>query len=152
LSLESHLIERLRQRGERVVLTYHSSTTGCVRGDLMYTGRTVCDGRIRQTRCTACLFHKRGVPIGWAWLLAFLPLPLFRVGQNLAGVAGLQRLRSFFRIPLLVKACGRAWDRAMTHAHAVVAVCRWVREVLLRNGVSSDKITLSRHGLRSTGS
>lgn len=152
LGLESYVVEHLQQRGERVVLTYHSSTTGCVRGDLVYLGREVCDGRIRQQRCTACLYHKRGVPLPAAQAASRLPLPFYRVAHGLlGGVPGLGKLRSFCRIPLIVEAGGQAWNRAMRNADAVVAVCHWVRDVLMRNDVPAEKITLSRHGLRSTG-
>jgi glycosyltransferase involved in cell wall biosynthesis len=149
LGFESYLIEHLKARGQKVVLTYHSSTTGCARGDLVQLGREVCDGLIRQRRCTACLYHARGVPRPVASLLSWLPLALSRGCHGLAGAAGLPRkLRSFFSIPLMIEAQGRAWARATGAADAVVAVCRWVREVLLRNRVPAAKITLARHGLR----
>ncbi len=152
LSFESYLIEYLKSRGERVVLTYHSSTTGCVRGDLVYLGKTVCDGRIRQQRCTACLYHKRGVPAPLAHVLSRLPLPAARAGQRLANVSpATRRLRSFFSIPLIVKAGAEAWARATQHADAVVAVCDWVRDLMMANRVPAEKVTLARHGLRIDG-
>lgn len=153
LSFESHLIEHLKARGERVVLTYHSSTTGCVRGDLVYLGQTVCDGMIRQQRCTACLYHKHGVSVPAAQLLSRLPLPLARAGHRLSDrLSAPRRLRSFFSIPLIVEAGAQAWRRATDHADAVVAVCQWVRELMSTNRVQPEKVTLSRHGLRIDGS
>jgi glycosyltransferase involved in cell wall biosynthesis len=153
LSFESYLIERLRGRGQRIVLTYHSSTTGCARGDLVYFGKTVCDGRIRQQQCTACLYHQRGVPLPAAVALSWLPRWLARSGYQLANLASAtRRLRSFFSIPLMIEAGAHAWSRAMRNADAVVAVCQWVREVMLGNAVPAEKITLARHGLRIDGS
>jgi hypothetical protein len=36
----------------------------------------------------------------------------------------------------------------MTEVDHVVAVCDWVRDVLLLNDVAAEKITLCRHGIR----
>lgn len=154
LGFDSYLVERLRQQSRKVVVTFHSSTTSCARGDLVRFGTEVCDGRIRPKRCTACLYHFHGVPRPAAALLARLPRGLYRAAYRSADALGPtgRKLRSFFSIPLLIEAQGKAWARAMGQADAVVAVCRWVRDVILGNGVPADKVMLSRHGLRIDGS
>lgn len=149
LGFESYLIESLKQIGQKVVLTYHSSTTGCIRGDLIYLDKEVCDGQIMQKRCTICLYHKKGVWLSTAYLLSKLPLALFRLGYSLSNVTRkTHKLRSFFSIPLLIEAISTAWSRAMYNADAVVAVCRWARNVIVSNKVPPHKVVTSRHGLR----
>src|SRR5262249_6035988 len=57
LGIESYLIETFNHENRNVVLTYHSSTTGCARGDLVYMGEEVCDARMDGERCTRCMLH-----------------------------------------------------------------------------------------------
>lgn len=149
LGFESYLVEHLKSRGLPVILTFHSSTTSCARGDLVYLGRQTCDGKILPSRCADCWYHSRGVPSVVSVPLSRMPLPVLRAGETLARwLPGGRRLASVLRVPGMIAGIGRAWERAMGGADAVVAVCHWVREVLLCNGVPADKITLSRHGLR----
>jgi glycosyltransferase involved in cell wall biosynthesis len=149
LDVESHLIESLRHKGQKVVLSYLSSTTGCARGDLVYMGKEVCDGRIIQSRCTACLYHYKGVSAPAAHVLSRLPVTLYHTGHSATDkIPGARKLRSFFSIPLLIEATSKAWTRAMRHADTVVAVCGWVQRVLVINKVPARKISMSRLGLR----
>jgi glycosyltransferase involved in cell wall biosynthesis len=149
LDVESHLIKSLRHEGQKVVLSYLSSTTGCARGDLVYMGKEVCDGRIIQSRCTACLYHYKGVSAPAAHALSRLPITFFRAGYSAVDkLPQARKLRSFFSIPLLIEATSKAWTRAMRHADTVIAVCDWVRRVLLINNVPASKVRMSRLGLR----
>lgn len=148
LGLESYLLEALRADGHKVVLTYHSSTTGCARGDLVRFGRTACDGIIRQVACTECLMHFRGVPRPAAAMLARVPLSWYRAAHTRLPSPPLAKLKSFCSLPLLVEARRGCWTRAMTAAHRVVAVCDWVKALCLANGVAASKLVLSRHGHR----
>src|SRR6266496_50203 len=78
LGFESYLIEALNEAGEKVVLTFHSSTTTCARGDLIYMGKTVCDGLVLQDRCTKCFYHWKSVPTPVAVSLSKVPPGWFR--------------------------------------------------------------------------
>ena len=57
---------------------------------------------------------------------------------------------SFLRIPGLIAGGRRRFHDFIRKVDHVVAVCQWVREVLERNGVPAEKITLSRQGLSQT--
>lgn len=149
LGFHSYIIERLKRDGYKVVLTYHSSNTGCSRGDLLYLGAEVCDGRIDQYKCTRCLYHSFGLSRSTAVAAAAIPLAFMSAGHALMPRFGpAKKLNSFFSIPLIVKEQACAWSRAMTNADTVVAVCHWVRELILCNRVPRSKIMFSRHGLR----
>ncbi len=149
LGWESYLIEELRKQGYKVILTYHSSTTSCMRGDLVYLGKEACDGRIMPVRCISCFLYSKGVPLLLSRVLAGLPLGVFDWGYRILNRFGvLKRLRSFFSIPLLFHERWKAWKRATHSASKIVAVCQWVSDVILKNDVSEKKVFLSRHGLR----
>ena len=149
LGLESYLVEALTRASYPVVLTFHSSTTTCARGDLVFMGREVCDGQIRQHRCTACLMHSRGVPAPAARLLSAAPPGFYRRAHTaLAAAPTLRKLRSFASLPLLVEEQSHAFARTGANVRALVAVCDWVKETAIRNGAPAEKVVSSRHGLR----
>jgi glycosyltransferase involved in cell wall biosynthesis len=133
-----------RRRRIPVVYTYHTPTATCQRGTLLRWGAAVCEGVMHARDCTACALHGKGLPRPAATLLAALPEAV----SALPGRAGLRggtwtavRMRE---LVALRQRCARAF---LAEADHVVAVCEWVRVVLLRNGVPADKITLSRQGL-----
>jgi glycosyltransferase involved in cell wall biosynthesis len=152
LGLESYLVEALNNAGRKVVMTFHSSTTTCARGDLIYMGETVCDGQIIQERCTKCLYHWKSVPKPVSATLSQLPLSWYRRAHNgLSNSSSLRKLRSFASIPLTIEERKKAWVRTTANSRAIVAVCDWVRDTIIRNGVSPEKVVSSRHGLRLSG-
>ncbi|HKO42644.1 MAG TPA: glycosyltransferase [Pyrinomonadaceae bacterium] len=152
LGLESYLVEELNQTGRKVVMTFHSSTTTCARGDLIYMGETVCDGQIIQKRCSKCLYHWKSVPKPLSATLSQLPLSWYRRAHNgLSSTSHLRKLRSFASIPLTIDERKKAWVRTTANSKAIVAVCDWVRDTIIRNGVSPEKVVSSRHGLRLSG-
>jgi glycosyltransferase involved in cell wall biosynthesis len=109
----------------------------------------VCDSLVSQGRCSKCLYHWKSVPAALAAPLSKLPLGLYRsVHEGLEGRTVLKKLRSFVSVPVVINARMTAWERATENARAVVAVCNWVRETILKNGVPEEKVFFSRHGLR----
>jgi glycosyltransferase involved in cell wall biosynthesis len=149
LGFESYLIEQLNRLGHKVVLTFHSSTTTCARGDLIYMGKQVCDGLVRQDRCTKCLYHWKSVPAPLAAALSKTPVSWFRRLHSLLGPAGVgKKLRSFLSVPLIIQERRRAWERATRNSHRIVAVCEWVRDTIIKNGGPREQIDFARHGLR----
>ena len=147
LGIESYLIEDLNRAGRKVVLTYHSTTTTCARGDLIYMGRSVCDGLVTQARCTQCLYHWKTVPESIAVGIAHLPTSWLRPLHSRLGPPW-TKLRSFISIPLTIEERRNAWRRSTENASKIVAVCNWVRETIIKNDVSADKVVFSRHGVR----
>ncbi len=148
LGLEAYLLDALRSDGRTLVLTYHSSTTSCARGDLVRFGRSACDGVIRQIACTECLMHARGVPRPLAAGLARLPLTWHRAGYQRTQTGALKKLRALCSFALVVEARRTCWARAISASDRVIAVCDWVKALCLSNGVPARKLVLSRHGHR----
>lgn len=135
-----------REKGIPVVVTVHLPDLLCARGTMMLYGREACDGKFDASRCTDCSLEPKGVP----WVIRqvirrnsipFVPhkLPLVRTLFH--------RARLEQRIALT-----RAY---LGHADRIVVVAEWLRDVLLSNGISDAKISVSRHGLgdvpKSTG-
>lgn len=138
------MLRAARRRRIPVVYTYHTPTATCQRGTLLRWGSEVCDGVMAECLCTACALDGRGVNRLAAHALAAVPAA---AGQ-LCGRAGMRggiwtavRARE---LTALRQRCAREF---LAEADHIVAVCEWVRAVLLRNDVPAEKITLSRQGL-----
>lgn len=133
-----------RRRGIPVAYTYHTPTATCLRGTLMRWGREVCDGLMEESLCAACTLEGKGMSRAAARGLAALPEAI----SALPGRCGLSGgAWTAWRMRELVALRQRTAREFLREADAVVAVCEWVRAVLLRNGVPAEKITLSRQGL-----
>jgi glycosyltransferase involved in cell wall biosynthesis len=132
------LVRAARRRGIRILLTYHTPTVSCTRGTMMRWGTEPCDGLMDARTCAACTLHGKGMPRLAARALAHFNFPLstfnFRAATPL-------RMRSLIE---LRHQATRALFHEVDH---VIAVCEWVRNVLLRNDVPAEQITLSRQGV-----
>jgi glycosyltransferase involved in cell wall biosynthesis len=143
-AVSERLVDVAHAAGARVVFTYHTPTASCSRGTLMLFGKTPCDGVIESKRCTACALSGLGVPQILAHVAAAIPDAVYTPAMALAGHS---KLLSMLQTPRLIGGSGRRFLDFVGKVDHVVAVSQWVSEVLKRNGVPAEKITLSRHGI-----
>ena len=136
-----------KRRGIPLLFTYHTPTVSCVRGTMMKWGRTPCEGTMNARLCTACALHGKGLPkiAGIAMAAAHAGMQAW-LGKKL----GNGKLATALQMPALVRKRHAATRTAFELSDRVVAVCDWVRKVLLANGVPKDKVTLCRQGLPAT--
>ena len=137
-------IEAARDAGLATVLTVHIPAPVCARGTMMRWGSIACDGEIVERRCAGCWMQSRGVPMPVASAIAWLPekttallaatLPKARFGHALRSRSDMRGRRAS------IERAGRTADR-------VVAVCDWLRDALLRNGVPADRLVVSRQAI-----
>jgi len=138
------LVREARQRGIKIVFTYHTPTVSCQRGTLLRWGVEICDGKLDLHGCSACTLHKLGLNKTGALILGSLPKAIGR----LAGFTGRSGgTWTALRMPELVDLRHSTFRALMQEVDQVVALCQWGKDLLIRNGVPADKITLSRHGL-----
>jgi glycosyltransferase involved in cell wall biosynthesis len=124
------------------VFTYHHPAATCLRGDLQRFGCEACDGRLDAQRCSACLWHSKGVPQVAATALAALPL-----ASRAAAALTTGRLRTAFRIPhvtTLLHRQIRAFFREFAHC---IALCTWSHDLIVATGISPDRVTVVRPGV-----
>ena len=142
IRVEAELARRLRGRGIPVVLTYHTPTVSCGRGDLLRRGRVECDGRLDVRRCGACCLQARGAPAPLATAVAGLPGAILRA---LIRLPLPRRARSLLGVPLQVAALERDWRVLIENTERVVAGSEWVVRLLALNRVASERIALIPH-------
>jgi glycosyltransferase involved in cell wall biosynthesis len=132
-----------REAGFKTVLTVHTPNFICLRGTMLQFGKDACDGRIDPKVCGACWCQGRGAPKFVARSLAAMSpglstaiarMPLGRAATALsARWLGEHRKEEFARM--------------MADADRIVGVCKWLVDALVRNGVPSEKLVLSRQGV-----
>jgi glycosyltransferase involved in cell wall biosynthesis len=138
------IVRAAKSRGIPVVFTYHTPTVTCGRGTLLEWGAEVCDGVMDARRCARCSLHAKGLPKPASWLAASLP-PVLGATLNNAGLLG--SVWTALKMTELIERRVAAVRGLFTEVDRIVAVCGWVRELLIHNGVPGRKITLCRQGL-----
>jgi len=138
------IVRAAKARKIPVVFTYHTPTVTCTRGTMMRWGNIPCDGEMLGRRCTACTLHGLGMNRLAAEVLSFMPSAL-RPLLKRPGKSG--SIWTALRMRELVEQRHHATRGLLADVDHIVAVCDWVRDVLLRNGVPENKITLCRQGI-----
>jgi glycosyltransferase involved in cell wall biosynthesis len=135
-----HHAEAVTGRDIPLFITVHVPEASCPRGTMMRWGTTPCDGEIRPVRCGACTLQQQGMPRPLAW--AASAASTTGVGRGMPGSLGTVLQRA----PLVQrrKDAMQAWMRSAAH---VIVVAGWLKEVLVRNEIPADHITVSPHGL-----
>jgi glycosyltransferase involved in cell wall biosynthesis len=130
-----------------LVYTVHTPTASCSRGTMMRWGTEVCDGVLDARRCSRCTLQGKGLNGAISWILGSVPPPIGRAAGAM-GLAG--GPWTAFRMSELVSLRHDMFRALMAEVDHVVAVCQWMVDTLLRNGVDASKISLSRQGLSET--
>lgn len=142
------LVRAAKHRGIPVVFTYHTPTVSCQRGTLLLWGQSFCDGKLDVVRCAGCTLNGLGI---YAPLAAQLGRLSPGVGRWL-GERGLQGgIWTALRMSELITVRHAGFRQLATEVDHIVAVCKWVQDVILLNDVPSKKVSLSRHGINWKG-
>jgi len=138
------LVQAAKARQIPVVFTYHTPTVTCQRGTLMRWGTQICDGKLNLHTCAQCTLQGLGLPKTTAIAIGSLPP---QVGQALGNFNLEGKAWTALRMTELMKLRHAAIDNLLSEVDRIVAVCNWVKDVLLLNHVCSEKITVIRQGL-----
>ena len=137
-------LEAARTLGYRTVVTVHVPSLICLRGTMMEGGHIACDGHIGRRRCGRC----------WAASCTRLPVIPSLVGSLSDGLSRLAAaapsggaLGSALAARALAEQKRRDVQVLGALTDKVVAVCGWLRNALLSNGIPSERLVLMRHGV-----
>ncbi|MEH1863696.1 MAG: glycosyltransferase [Nostoc sp.] len=142
-----HHLRQAKKLGMPTVVTVHVPGNICLRGTMLLNGEKVCDGCIEQKRCGTCWGMARGIPASVAPLLSRIPLSLSAIAHTkFSGV----RLATALATPALVAMHQNRLQEMFALSDRVVAVCQWLYDSLLLNGVPEEKLILCRQGVDPT--
>ena len=69
----------VKTAGARLVITVHAPGFSCIKGNLIDASGAICDGVLRERRCTRCRLNNGGLPRWLAeWLLCRMVGPCLR--------------------------------------------------------------------------
>ncbi|HTZ11361.1 MAG TPA: glycosyltransferase [Candidatus Margulisiibacteriota bacterium] len=141
-------MEVAREMKIPVILTYHSPTITCAHSDLLYHDDSVCGGKIDHKACLVCFLTKYKIPLLLARGWSNLPGRLAHIIANLSGKLKFDfPLTTFLQLPWFFREEERLLNRSFEMTSHFVAVSQWVYNLLLRNNIPPQKITLCRQGV-----
>lgn len=123
----SHL-RACRSAGVKTLVTYHSPGNSCLQKGLIRANRVPCDGKIIDQRCTACRYQTKGIPSLLANVMAAVNIPINKRGNVL-----LRHSTERFH---------RSFNEFFSDVDAVQVHASWVRDLLISNQVTPEKIKL----------
>lgn len=138
------LVREAKRKNIPTLFTYHTPTVSCLRGTLMFMGRSACNGLVSTRRCAQCALQTRGLPPAAAGLFGYLPLGISEAIGNFKSGGG---ILTALRMKELAALRHRVLLSFMNEVDGIIALCEWVREVLLLNGLAESKISVVRHGI-----
>ena len=138
------MLEEIKRKKIPLIFTYHAPEASCERGTLLYWGKDVCDGALKVNRCSRCVLHGRGMGRLTSHLTGGLPSFFGRLLGKL-GLSG--GIWTALRMTELMKIRHQNFRLLLNQADHIIATAVWARDLLIRNGVPEEKITLSRQGL-----
>ncbi|WP_232731764.1 glycosyltransferase [Kamptonema formosum] len=150
----AHHLALARKLGMATAVTVHLPEGVCLRGTMMRNGQTPCDGWIDPARCGHCTGVPERVPSWAARALSGVPLGVAAAAENRLLSSGNVRLRQLGRavgIPSRVRGHRQRLVLACQLADRIVAVCQWLYDAFLANGVPEEKLVLCRQGVAAAG-
>lgn len=130
-------IELARSAGAKVVMTVHAPGFTCIQGSLIYRRKKICDGVIREDRCTECRAINGKLPTPLALFIAAYSWPYISPEGN-------SRVRHTLTAKQLTAAFHQAWTEVVHQVDAFHVLCDWSQQVLCRNEVPESKLHLIR--------
>lgn len=138
------MVREAKRRHVPVVFSYHTPTVSCQRGTLMRWGSEVCDGVLDLHMCAQCTLHGHGLSRPASRTIGNMPIVL---GTLLGRTGAAGGMWTALRMTELVKLRHALFRSFMNEVDHVVAVCEWAKDLLVRNDVPFEKVSVSRQGL-----
>jgi glycosyltransferase involved in cell wall biosynthesis len=138
------VVREAKRRGIPVAFSYHTPTVSCQRGTLLRWGSEICDGALHVKTCAQCALDGHGLNRIGSMLAGSLPSGVGRLLGSLGASGGPWTAARFTELVALRHQVFRDLAAEVDH---IAALCEWVKDLLLRNGVAGEKITVSRQGL-----
>ena len=139
------LIRQAKKCNIKTIFTYHTPTITCMRGTLLQFGENICSGELSKKNCSICTLHALGANKIMAILLnGFSVL----IGKKIKKMNLRGGLWTALQMSQLIQLRHKVIYDMLKEVDKFVVLCEWAKKLLILNGVSQEKITLSRHGIQ----
>lgn len=121
--------------GAKLIVSVHAPGFSCIKGSLINASGSICDGILRERRCTLCRLHNSGLP---RWLSGLVAL---QTGWPFSSESP-GKLAHVLTAKQLTAAAHQSWRDLTDYVDSFHVYPTWNRDVLLRQGIPSDKVHL----------
>ncbi len=129
----------------KILTTFHLSTYSCFTGNLMFKEHTICDGIIRQKRCTACAYHGKRITGVQASILELLSNFLYKSGAD--SRSWNSKLGTALAFPFVIDKLKKDLLQLADRCERIIVYTHWYQKILEINGVSSERISYCKQGI-----
>ncbi|MEO1294778.1 MAG: glycosyltransferase [Cyanobacteria bacterium J06636_16] len=148
-------LKAAKKLGIKTVVTLHLPEAICLRGTMMFEGKTACDGKISTVKCSRCVdAYSQKLPDSVVAAMGQLPegvinrLPLPASAYATRPVHS--KIARFVRpavIPGYANERLRNLHQLAEFADCIVVVADWLKHALLKNGIPEHKIKTCKCGI-----
>jgi len=138
-------VEKAYQLKIPIVITFHVPFYTCFKGSLIYKEATKCDGEIKIDRCTACVYHQKGITGFKGFLFNKFSMGLYDLHINPTGLNS--KLGTALGLPYVISKIKKDLVKLSSFSERIVVIACWYKQVLERNKVPVEKITFIKQGL-----
>jgi glycosyltransferase involved in cell wall biosynthesis len=132
-------VQEAKRLGFKTVMTFHLASNTCQTGTMMFKRKQVCDGQINLKRCASCTLEYRGKSNWTPWLL---PLSSGINQLSMSALSWNNKLGTTLGIVEQISSLRNRFNLLVSQLDHLVSLTHWYREVLLRNQVQANKITV----------
>jgi glycosyltransferase involved in cell wall biosynthesis len=126
-AINSFHLEAVKKAGIKTVFTSHLAGIFCLKGNLLYLEKYVCDGKVRKFKCMTCFLAKERHSKSTAWFLSVL--------VNLMIITGIFRWVNPAMGQVVHKK--RELARLKKNADKVISLSKWTEDSYRINGIGN---------------
>lgn len=142
-------VEKAYELKISIVITFHVPFYTCFKGSLIYKKDTKCDGEIKIDKCTACVYHQKGITGLKGFLFNKVSMGLYDLQIDPTGLNS--KLGTALGLPYVISKIKKDLVKLSSFAERIVVIASWYQQVLERNKVPAQKITFIKQGLPVKG-
>ncbi len=140
-----HHLEIAQKLNIKMFITLHLVGYVCLSGTLVENGKKLCDGKIGTFRCSSCFMRSKGLQGLTSSAVAAISCGLQRLGINTYGKPG--RINTVFGVAAMANSQLDRLKKLESLCNKIIVLTPWFQEMLVMNGMPSDKLELVPQGL-----
>jgi glycosyltransferase involved in cell wall biosynthesis len=138
-----HIISA-KNKGAKVLMTFHLAGYSCKTGTLIYKEQEFCDGAIDIQKCSTCYLQSKGVnPVNS--LLRPISLLFYKLGINTTSWNN--KLGTALATSFVIENLQNNFNILVNQCDQIVVLTEWYKKILILNGVSEQIISHVSQGL-----
>jgi glycosyltransferase involved in cell wall biosynthesis len=143
--ISHHHIKFVKEIGLKTVVTFHLAGNTCKSDSLLFKDAEKCDGKIEINKCSVCYLHTKKKVKYFSKFVIFISefLKKLHINPN----AWKNKFGSLLGTNIQVLNWKLRFDQINEFTTHFILIADWYKEVLLLNGVSSNKISVIHQAL-----